>query len=913
MDFFKTNSFRNFEQFEDALKGIQDTTEKGNIFEIFGKYFFEFYKERYRIKNIWIPDTEIPNSKKQQLGISERDKGADGLLENIEGEFYVFQAKFRSDRTSATYNELTNAYFQSQNCSGMYIFSNSTHIPREFRENDLVFPILINDLIDLPKEFFDWLYEISNNTEYQHQRHQPKSYQSRAIDSIVGYFEAHNSARGQYIAACGSGKTLTSLWIKEKLDANKTLFLVPSIYLIKQTLNQWLNQRSNNFVFCCVCSGNDQDLDINDPDEDERDYVDIDPNELGVKVTTNKEELKSFLSDNEKNNIVIFSTYHSSSVVSDAIQSVDQKFDLMICDEAHKTAGVEGVFSKVLEDDFIPSKKRLFLTATPRILSSNAIKSAEEVKFNYSTMDDEDKYGPVLDTFSFREAIREEAIVNYEILIMGIEESHSEEFRRLHNISELDGRPIQNKDIAVAIATEKLFKDREYDIDKAINFSSTISRAENFSKCLELEEIDSQVFGYSNSISSKQNPAIRKGIMNEFISSNKAILSNARCLTEGVDVPGVDAVIFSDRKSSLIDIVQATGRALRKNINKPDKIAKIFIPIFMAKDGETKDINKYLYLYEIIESLKMHDEGLKAVIDNLHAEHVGISTGNNPTTIKFLAFNNANIEELKKILVPQIAKINGEAIKELKIKYTGLTTSKPKVDYRLPDRHYIHKDHVEKITRENLNLFSEEYVDYQKKPDINMPRPEYVSYLGNNFASHTERYELMERRTVEGTTQMRLTESGKRFVDGEELSEILRELFERKDDLKNYPFIAVREILNSVKQIDDLSFLYGVYLMSKDDPCRISNAIERINSIKEKNLNFNEIKQNLESTFRVIELLNEEHEEALELFEFKRYDPENHIYLGGMKDELPYLANFLTICWPDHYHYDKKARILSVK
>ena len=404
---FKENKFEDFSQFEEKVKSLESTTEKGNVFEIFGKYFFEYYKERYLIKNIWIPDTKIPNSIKERLNISERDKGADGLLENIDGEFYVFQAKFRSDITSATYDELTNAFFQSQNCSGMYVFSNSTHVPDEFRENEAVFPILINDLINLPKDFFDWLYDISKEVEHHRQRFQPKSYQSRAIDKITNYFETQNTARGQYIAACGSGKTLTSLWIKEELGAQRTLFLVPSIYLIKQTLNEWLNQRSDNFLFCCVCSGNDQDLYINDPDDPTVDFVDIDPNELGVKVTTNKEELENFLLHNATNNIVIFSTYHSSSVVSAAIKSVEEKFDLMVCDEAHKTAGVEGVFSRVLEDEFIPSKNRLFLTATPRILSSEAIEEAEEVQFNYSTMDDEDKYGPVLDTFSFREAIIE--------------------------------------------------------------------------------------------------------------------------------------------------------------------------------------------------------------------------------------------------------------------------------------------------------------------------------------------------------------------------------------------------------------------------------------------------------------------------------------------------------------------------
>ena len=566
INFFKVRKFNNFEDFESGLVPLEDYVFKGDIFEEFSRLYFEIHKERYNLKNVWVgksPENQVPNSIKNELGIAQNDQGSDGVVETLDGKYYVVQSKFRSDRSSTSYKELTNATYEARNCEGLYIFANSIRIPSRFDGNDEVLKILFNDLINLDDSFFEAIYKIANNQEVLPvKKHNPHIYQKRAIKNIVDGFKTNH--RGQYIAACGSGKTFTALWVKEKMEAKKTLVMVPSIYLIKQTLEEWIDQRSDKFNFCCICSDGDiNNINNNDAFDSTDDFMDIDPSELGIKVTTDKDELINFFEINNNKSTVIFSTYQSSKVVSDAVKQKKIKFDLMICDEAHKTSGVEKkIFSNVLKDEFIESSKRLFLTATPKVLSKSSQITADNLNFEYHSMDNETIYGPKFHTFSFADAIAAGAITNYEILITAMNKSDAEDFRSLNNISLLDNRNIENKDIAITIAVEKLMSDPTYEVDKALNFSRTIRRSEDFIKNINIPGIDNSSFGTSASISSRQSSKERASIMHEFIASEKAILSNARCLTEGVDVPGVDAVIFSDKNQSPIDIVQAVGRAL---------------------------------------------------------------------------------------------------------------------------------------------------------------------------------------------------------------------------------------------------------------------------------------------------------------------------------------------------------------
>jgi len=904
MNFFKNKRFKNFIQMEKEISLIQDTTLKGDIFEEFNRLYFEFYKERYNLKNVWIGKSsghQVPHSVKDKLGLSQNDMGSDGLVETLEGKYYVIQTKFRSDRSSATYTELTNATYESRKCEGLYIFTNSSRIPSKFDGDKDVLKILFNDLVKLEDYFFEKIHEIANNQEViLVKKHTPRIYQQRAIDKIMKGFKA--SDRGQYIAACGSGKTYTALWLKEEMKANKTLVMLPSIYLVKQTLEQWIDQRSDKFAFCCICSDGDiNNINNNDAFDSTDDFIDIDSSELGIKVTTDKDELINFFEINNNKPTVIFSTYQSSKVVSDAVKQNKIKFDLMICDEAHKTSGVEKrVFSNVLNDKFIDSSKRLFLTATPKVLSQSSKITADNLSFEYHSMDDERIYGPEFDTFSFAEAIQEKAIVDYEILITGINDADILDFKSLNNNSLIDGnRGVQNKDIAITIAVEKLMSDKDYEIDKALNFSKTIKRSEEFIENINIPGINQSSFGVAASISSNQTSKERAEIMHEFIESDKAILSNARCLTEGVDVPGVDAVIFSDKKQSPIDIVQAVGRALRKNERKPNKVARIFIPIFLDENSNKIDLKKYKYVFEIIESLRMHDKTLSAVIDDLHGALIGVSTDTRTNKIKIKSFKNADIKKLKEILVPQVARLNGQVFKDLDLKYSGHKTTTPKTEFRIAGRYNF----------ENNNFGSLFKIEDFKTLSVK----DFIKYNpnDNNFKSHARRLGLIETKQH---GYVRLTSYGDRFANGEPLKNIASEHFDKMNDIDWHPYVIVKEILNQVKEIDDFGWMYGLNIIktNTDRNSYIKDAVDRIQFINSKNFKYKLIIENYSNCVRVIDFLNDKFKNQLDLFGFI-YDPDLHIYRSGLRAELGYLGNHMSSCWPEKYSYSKDKRILSVK
>tara|TARA_B100001250_G_scaffold413034_1_gene445871 strand:+ start:1224 stop:3932 length:2709 start_codon:yes stop_codon:yes gene_type:complete len=899
---FKEKQFQTFNNLEKYISELELTTDKGQVFEEFNRLFFEYYKDNYNLKNIWFdcsPHHKIPSSIKRKLCISSNDKGADGVVETNCGKYYVVQTKFRSNRASATYSEFTNTSFQARKCDGMYIFANSYAIPNEFRNEPNVFPILVNELIDSSTaEFFNWAYESANNKAQQPilKKHIPLTYQQRAIDSIVEGFKKYN--RGQYIAACGSGKTLTSLWVKEKLDCKKTLFLVPSIYLIKQTLKEWNAQKSDSYSFCCICSDNDINKLNNDEFDSSEDIVDINLQELGVRATTDSNELVKFFIENHEKKIVIFSTYQSSDVVSEAINKLEECFDLIICDEAHKTAGVEKrLFGKVLKDENIKSSKRLFLTATPKVLSRRAMRIADQEQFEYFDMNDESIYGKVFDTFSFAEAIDEKAITDYEILIMGVDESEADIFKDLNGITDLNGRDVQNKDIAITVAVERLMKDDSYNVKKVINFSNSIKRSDDFISNIKIPGIDKDVFGVAASISSKKTSSQRNEIMQEFINSERAILSNARCLTEGVDVPGVDAVVFSDKKESPIDIVQAVGRALRINKNNPEKIAKIFIPIVINEENSSIDIDKYRHVFEIIESLRMHDQSLSAEIDNLHGALVGISSGNGKKKIRIQKYNNTNLEKLKNSLIPQIAKLNGEVFKNLKIKYSGQKTKTPKTNFKIVGRYNFTENNFGTLF--SNNILSSLSKDTFTKPEVS----------DNNFPSHAYRLGLIEK--MKGG-MFKITELGERFVNGEPLPLIAAEYFETKDSLEWHPYQMIHKILKSSDNIDVFGWLYGLNIINKNDEAGIQKSTDRIKKINSLNLDFNLIKLNYSNCMRIIHFLNNEFKEDLEVFNFK-YDPEMHLYRSGLLANVDYLGNHLSCCWPDKYSYDRKHKRISIK
>ena len=431
-------------------------------------------------------------------------------------------------------------------------------------------------------------------------------------------------------AACGTGKTLTSLWISQGIDAKSVLFLAPSLALIKQTLESWANNTENPFKYICVCSDRSVSQNI---DEGDIEIVDF-----NYPVTTNSQEIVNFLSNTNRGQSIVFATYQSLKVISDSLNVMpNYSFDLTIFDEAHRTAGskTSQLFSLALHDEFVKSKKRLFMTATERLIKPWILKKAAEYDRVVFSMDDELVYGKVLHQFNFGDAIKQGVISDYRIVVAGVKESEARELISSNNwivnkSSDATERFSSSQNIFRQILLLKSMQ--EFPIKKVITFHSTVKSAKEFIDGLNSTEIDIKTVYktlwpelkkedlYFDHISGEMSSGLRKQKLDLFSSKQYGIISNARCLTEGVDVPAIDSVYFVNPKSSLIDIIQACGRALRiprTELGKTNKIAYFIVPIIIPEGNQSEVINKldFEMLYSIIQSLIDQDQRLTEWVD----------------------------------------------------------------------------------------------------------------------------------------------------------------------------------------------------------------------------------------------------------------------------------------------------------
>lgn len=430
----------------------------------------------------------------------------------------------------------------------------------------------------------------------------PLEHQQEAINECVQWFTEGEETRGQLILPCGAGKTLTSLWIKEELKSNKTLVLVPSLALLLQIKNEWSKQRKTKYQYLCVCSEKDID-------KDNTDSIVTHTYEIGGNVTTEPSKILSFLQSNAEEK-VIFSTYQSLSSIAKAIENTEISFDFVFCDEAHKTAGIsKGIFGLVHDNGKIPAKRRLYATATPRIVKESLKKKlGDDLKFTHD-MNDPETFGEEFYRMTFKNAIDENILVDYKIVAIGVNDLQLAEY--------LKERRFVNDKISIDEVANNYALDyvmNKYSANHALTFHSRVKLAKDFSTR------HSNLFKNTTSFSvdGTQPTSTRNQILNEFKNSQKAIISNARCLTEGVDVPAIDLVYFSDPKNSKVDIIQAVGRALRKKEGK--KLGYIVVPIYHSNNEDVENSisqGSFKNLLQVIRSLCDQDERLQDEINSI--------------------------------------------------------------------------------------------------------------------------------------------------------------------------------------------------------------------------------------------------------------------------------------------------------
>jgi superfamily II DNA or RNA helicase len=422
--------------------------------------------------------------------------------------------------------------------------------------------------------------------------------------------------------ACGTGKTFTTLWIKEQLGSDSTLALLPSLGLLSQTLHEWTLAANHPFDVLCVCS--DQTVGRKGADEAIHSVAD-----LAFPVTSNIAEIRKFLQQDGAK--VVFSTYQSSPLVAEAQSDASvQAFDLAIADEAHRCTGkVSSDFSTVLDSKRLRATKRLFATATPRTYTASVKKAAEDRGIEVVGMDDEAVFGKVLYSLPFGEAIRRNLLTDYRIVIIGVDNLMIAEWIKNRELIKTDtGIENDAESIAAQIGLLKAIKD--YDLKRVISFHSRVNRAEAFT--IDIQNVMAWIsdehrpsgFLRTDFVSGNMPTNKRKVKLDQLkalTADERGMLSNARCLSEGVDVPSLDGVAFIDPRSSQVDIIQAVGRAIRLSPDK--KVGTIVLPVFIAAGQNAEDMieaSNFKPIWDVLNALKAHDDELADELDQIRTE-----------------------------------------------------------------------------------------------------------------------------------------------------------------------------------------------------------------------------------------------------------------------------------------------------
>lgn len=436
---------------------------------------------------------------------------------------------------------------------------------------------------------------------------QPRPHQVSALTSLTTSLAVHD--RTQLVMACGTGKTLVGRWHAQASDADSVLVLLPSLALVAQTLREWRRATGNvatgwRFRALVVCSDPTTTAGYaertGDAGEDEVDIDNATWDQVDARVTTDPQLAARFLREQQPGRPqVVFSTYHSSPVVA-AAQKANRgdvgPFDLVVCDEAHRLAGRPSkAFTTVLDADAIAARKRLFMTATPK-----AFRPPDGADEGIS-MDDHTLFGPVAHTVSFGEAIAAGLLCDYQVLV----------------VSEKADAPTADPARTVPAALVKAV-DR-HGLRRILSFHGRVAKAASFASHVDGRHSEAGTVVRAQHVSGAMNTAERIRILEWLGGSGPEVrvVSNARCLSEGVDVPAVDGVLFADSRTSIIDIIQAIGRVLRPSPNKA--IGTIVLPVILPSDGDDDtalSLSAFEHVWTVLRGLRAHDQRLAEELDD---------------------------------------------------------------------------------------------------------------------------------------------------------------------------------------------------------------------------------------------------------------------------------------------------------
>lgn len=467
----------------------------------------------------------------------------------------------------------------------------------------------------------------------------PKSLFPHQVDAIADVKAGFAGGdRGQLIMACGTGKTFTSLRLVEDIvpAGGSVLFLVPSISLLSQAVLAWANDATGRVITHAVCSDTKAGKRVRDED--------MSANDLAFPATTDPELLVERVSEKAAGDAitVVFSTYQSIDVITEAQAQGLAAFDLIICDEAHRTTGAfkevdsQSVFTKVHDNTLVAGDRRLYMTATPRVYGDQSKRKASDADVILASMDDESTFGPVFHELTFGQAVAQQLLADYKVLVLAVnEDAVAAGFQRQFAS---EGSELNLNDMARLIGCwhglskrGPQFEGDNAPMRRAVAFTSTIKGSKYFTR--EFPRIvDSALEDRSQTNAVKVETQHVDGTTNVKVRSEAIawleeppgqrvcrVLSNAKCLTEGVDVPALDAVMFLNARKSIVDVVQAVGRVMRRSPGKEYGyvILPIGIPAGMSPEEALRDNENYQVVWQVLQALRSHDERLAAEINKI--------------------------------------------------------------------------------------------------------------------------------------------------------------------------------------------------------------------------------------------------------------------------------------------------------
>ena len=834
--------YTNWSELEKNIESLESAQEKGEVFEQFVFAYLSINRDYYQIADIY-RGNDIPTEVKDKLKLEATDYGVDGVFILVDGSIAAYQAKFRSARGTATVRELATFWSEASSADYKYVIANATQLPKQAGKHS--YSVLADKFDELDSHFFDSLFDMFNQRPVSKLKlAMPDLHQQRMIENTLSGFR--NNDRGRLIAACGAGKTLTSLWIVEAMDVSTVLVLVPSLALIKQTLESWSKQKREKFSYLCICS--DQSV----VDAKEMDYGEYEVSEIDFPVTTDADVIRKFLNAEVEGRKYVFSTYNSAQSVADVIP-VNFSFDLTIFDEAHRTAGQKdsNMYSIALSDEGIPSTKRLFMTATERLVQPWIINKAAEANRTVFSMDNEDVYGKLFDRYTFGEAIQDGVISDYKIVLTAITAQEVEGLIRDNKLIVAEGDEKERHLTAQNIYKQSVLRKamQRFDIKKTITFHSSVKRAKSFINGGNVEAYSLQdLYGliwpevasqrlYFDWVDGSMPTGLRKQKMRDFESSDVGIISNAKCLTEGVDVPIIDSIYFVDPKTSLVDIVQACGRALRKSRNeKVQKIAYFIVPIIISDYDDSGepilDTGKFETLFNLVQALRNQDERMADWIDKINLNHVkGHSGGDSSSSDDPIVIDFPQEFDLSKfssqIQVRIFEGVKGPVNPETSIALKQRKSNYRKVFKALGD--YSFDSYINNLVTPTLDKF--ESLDDQVSPtDLK---------IVNNNVSHTQRLGLIDKNE---TGSFILTDSGRSLKSGDTSAV---DVFTEAMLMYNcssagealHPYRAALDILLRVDSINRIEFLYGIYSLQDTSEDSIERSVARIAKIRASYVN----------------------------------------------------------------------------